>query len=295
MASPELEAAIAEHRANPYTAEKSVEQLRVESEARTNDELLPTGTAYEALSANGVACEWITLPDSDTSKVFYFIHGGGYYRGSVPSSRLPAARLAAACGMAVLSVEYRLAPEHPFPAAIDDVMSAYRWLLSERVAASRVVVGGISAGGGLSAALLQAAKRGGDPMPAGVVPLSPWMDLAQSGASYQELANIDPVISKGYLDRMAGYYLADTPVSHPEASPLHGDLTGLPPQLLQVGSAETMLDDSVAYTRAVAVAGSPVALEVYADAIHGWHGAPSLPEADAAVASIAAFCTQVLS
>ncbi|MEM7407426.1 MAG: alpha/beta hydrolase [Pseudomonadota bacterium] len=290
MGSPELDAAIAKHRANPYTPAKSVEQLRAESEARTNDSLLPVGTTYAPLSADGVACEWIALPHSDPSKVFYFIHGGGYYRGSVPSSRLPAARLAAACGMAVLSVEYRLAPEHPFPAAIDDVMTAYRWLLAERAAADRVIVGGISAGGGLSAALLQAARRSGDPLPAGVVPLSPWMELTQCGASYRDLADVDPVISKGYLDRMAAYYLAGGSPDHPEASPLHGDLTSLPPQLLQVGSAETMLDDSVAYARAVAMAGSPVTLEVYPDAIHGWHGVPALPEADEAVARIAAFC-----
>jgi epsilon-lactone hydrolase len=294
MASKELQALIATKRANPYSANQSVEELRAQSEARIDPSILPPGTQIEPVLANGVACEWTTVPGSAPDKVFYFIHGGGYYRGSVASSRSPAAEIAAATGARVLSVEYRLAPEHAFPAAMDDVLAAYRWLLSEGIAATNIVVGGISAGGGLTAALLLALKDAGEPLPAGGVPLSPWVDLSQSADSYETKSAADPIISADYLNRMAAYYLGDADVRTPLASPLFGDLSGLPPQLVQVGSFETLLDDSVEYARRLGHANSPVTLEVWDGLVHGWHGSPGLPETQAAMHQIGSFFRRVV-
>jgi epsilon-lactone hydrolase len=293
MASAELTKLIAAKRSNPYTAEKTVADLRREADSRIDDSILPSATHYESVDANGVSCEWIQTPGAMTDKVFYFIHGGGYYRGTVASSRSPAAEIARACGVRVLSVDYRLAPEHPFPAAVDDVVCAYQWLLDQGIANDKIVVGGISAGGGLTGALLLALKASGAPMPAGAVPMSPWMDMTQGAETYASKAALDPSISKEYLDRMAALYVPDGNVRQPLASPNFGDLSGLPPQLVQVGSAEVLLDDSIEYTRRAALANSRVTLEIWDDLIHGWHGSPQLPETHQAIRQIARFFADV--
>ena len=294
MSSDALEALIAGKRARPYSSDQTVEELRRETEARIDANPMPPEVRCEAVNGNDVPMEWIQMPDVDTDRVFYFIHGGGYYRGTVATSRSPAAELSRNCAARTLSVDYRLAPEHPFPAAIDDVLAGYRWLLGQGVDPRNVVVGGISAGGGLTAALLLALKRAGDPLPAGAVPLSPWMDLTQGGASYRTRAAEDPIISKAYLDRMAAYYLAGQDPRNPLASPLFGELAGLPPMLLQVGTAETLLDDSVAFAHRAREAGVDVRLEQWEGLVHGWHGFPQLPETHEAMARIGAFCREVM-
>ena len=295
MPSAELQALIATKRANPYTSAKSVEELRRETEARIDASVLPAGTEVRSVDADGVACEWIRTPDVDDQRVFYFIHGGGYYRGSVASSRLPAAAISAACGATTLSVDYRLAPEHPYPAAIDDVITGYRWLLTQGIDPKRIVVGGISAGGGLTLALLLALRDRGEPLPQAAVPISPWTDLTQSGRSFTTRADVDPVISKAYLDRMAQYYLVDTDPHTPLASPLFGTFEGLPPLLIQVGSAETMHDDSAEFARRAQCAGVEVTLQVWDDAIHGWHGSANVPEATNAIEQIGQFYRSVVA
>lgn len=293
MPSPELVKLVKAKRAAPYGPDKTIDELRSETDARVDDSILPVGTCYEAVDADGVACEWIATPGVADDQVFLFIHGGGYYRGSIASSRSPAAEIARACGVRVLSVEYRLAPEHAFPAALDDVVTAYKWLLRQGISNDNVVVGGISAGGGLTAALLLALKADGTAQPAGAVPLSPWLDLTQSGATFESKADVDPIISKVYLDRMAALYVPDGDVRTPLVSPLFGDLSGLPPQLIQVGSAEVLLDDSIEYARRLAIADSRVTLDVWEGLIHGWHGSPSLPETQRAIGQIARFFSDV--
>ncbi|MDD9902891.1 MAG: alpha/beta hydrolase [Rhodospirillaceae bacterium] len=289
MASAALEKLIAAKRANPYRPDKSVEELRAESEARAA-EPLPEGTVCETVDADGVAAEWVSGAGSSAERTFLFIHGGGYYRGSPASSRAATSRLSAATGARVLSTSYRLAPENAFPAAIDDVYTVYRWMLAQGVDAGTCMVGGISAGGGLTLALLLKLKAAGDPLPAGAVPMSAWTDLTQSSETFQSKADIDPTISKHYLDRMAEAYLAGADPKTPLASPLYGDLSGLPPMLVQVGTAETMYDDSRLYAEKAQAAGVDITFEPWEDMIHGWHGSAAvLPEAQEAIDSVGAY------
>ena len=289
MASQALQDLIAAKRANPYSAGKILAELRAEADARAQTPL-PGGTAHGAADANGVPGEWVDAPGVATDRVFLFLHGGGYYRGSSASSRVTSARIAAACKARVFSVDYRLAPEHPFPAAVDDAHTAYRWLLDQGIAANRIAVGGISAGGGLTLALLLKLKQIGAPLPAAAIPLSAWTDLTQSGDTMVSKAAIDPSISKAYLDRMAGYYLAGVDPKTPLASPLYGALEGLPPLLIQVGKAETLLDDSRRFAERARAASVDITYEAWDDMIHGWHGnSDVLPEALDAIAAIGAF------
>jgi len=292
MASEALQTLIAAKRANPYTPRMTLAELRADADSRAAAPL-PAGTTHRAVDADGVPGEWVDAPDAALDRVFLFLHGGGYYRGLAASSRATAARIAAACGARVFSIDYRLAPEHPFPAAVEDAHAAYRWLLDQGIAASRIAVGGISAGGGLTLALLLTLKEAGAPLPAAAVPMSAWTDLTQSGATMASKADIDPAISKAYLDRMAGYYLAGADPRSPLASPLHGALDGLPPLLIQVGTAETLLDDSRRFAERASAAGVDVTYEAWDDMIHGWHGnGDVLPEANEAIAAIGAFFKQ---
>jgi monoterpene epsilon-lactone hydrolase len=215
--------------------------------------------------------------------------------GSAAATRATAARISAATGARVLSINYRLAPEHPYPAAIDDTHTAYHWLLATGADPSRTFVGGISAGGGLTLALLLRLRDAGEPLPAGAIPMSPWTDLTQSGKSFEINAASDPIISKAYLDRMSALYLADADATTPYASPLHGDLSKLPPLLIQVGSAETLLDDSTEFVRKAADHQVEVAYEVWSQMFHGWHSsAHILDDAQRAIDNIGDFCTQQL-
>lgn len=289
MASAALDKLIAAKRANPYQPDKSVEALRVEASARA-DEPLPAGASYELVDADGVAAEWVDGDGSTRERTFFFIHGGGYYRGSPASSRATAARISAATGARVLSTSYRLAPEHAFPAAIDDVYTAYRWMLSNGADSATSMIGGISAGGGLALALLLKLKDSGDPLPAGAVPMSAWTDMTQTAETFRTKADVDPTISKIYLDRMSGYYLNGADPKTPLASPLFGDLSGLPPLLVQVGTSETMLDDSRLFSEKAMTSGVDVTYQPWEDMIHGWHGSAAvLPEAQAAIDSVGAF------
>ena len=256
---------------------------------------LPDGASHQVVDAGGVPSEWVDVPESRADRVFLFIHGGGYYRGSARSTRSVCAWIAGATGSRVLSIDYRLAPEYPFPAAIEDTHATYRWLQAEGIAAERIVVGGISAGGGLTLALLLAVRDAQEPLPAGAVPMSAWTDLAQTGETFITKAAVDPGISKEYLDRFAGLYLDGTDPRTPLASPLYGKLQGLPPILMQVGSAETMLDDSLAFAERAREAGVEVTLEEWPDMFHGWQSqAYQLAEAREAVARIGDFYRQVV-
>ena len=283
-------------RKNPYTEDKTIDQLREETRTASALIPLPENTKFKRVLAENIYAEWITCGDIDTDKIFMFIHGGGYYRGSITTSRATVARISAEAKMRCLSIGYRLAPEHPFPAAIDDTFKAYNWLITMGINPKNIIVSGQSAGGGLCLALLLKIKENNGAQPKGAVALSPWTDLFQSGKTMVTNANIDPIISKKYLDRMANLYLSKTSNISPLASPLYGDLSGLPPMLVQVGSDETMLDDSRRFVKKAKEAKVDVQIEVWEDMFHGWHGsAHILKDAEEAIKSIGSFCRKLFN
>jgi acetyl esterase/lipase len=210
--------------------------------------------------------------------------------GSMRTHRGILAGIVRASGFKTLGLEYRLAPESPFPAPVEDTLSAYRWLLARGYAAENVVLGGDSAGGGLVVAALVAMRYFGDPMPAAGVCISPWVDMEATGKSFVSNATADPSVSRERIMRIAGIYLGGKNPRAPFASPIHADLQGLPPLLVQVGSIETLLDDANMLTQRAKAAGVAVELEVWDDMPHVWHHfAPILPEGQQAIARIGEF------
>jgi monoterpene epsilon-lactone hydrolase len=242
------------------------------------------------VDAGGVPCEWVLAPRVDAGRVVLYLHGGAYYRGSLHTHRDLCSRISRAAGVAVLNVGYRLAPEHPFPAALEDACAAYRWLVGTGIAPGRIFLAGDSAGGGLAAALLLFLREQREALPGGAVLLSPWTDLEQTGPSMASRAAADPSMAKPYLDRVAAIYLGAADPCDPLASPLYGDLRGLPPLLIQVGTAEVLEDDAARFAEKAEAAGVTVRLERWPDMIHVWHRyAVLLPEAQEAIARIGAW------
>ena len=245
------------------------------------------------LGAGGVPAEWITAPNAADDRVLLHLHGGGYVIGTMRGYRAILARLSRASGCRVLGIEYRLAPENPFPAAVDDSVAAYRWLLAQGYDPRKIALTGDSAGGGLVVALLVALRYLGEPMPAAGVCMSAWVDLEGTGESMTTKAEEDPIVQKEMLDFMAQLYLGDRDRKTPLASPLYADLRGLPPLLIQVGSAETLLDDSTRLAERARAAGVEVDLQVWDDMIHVWPlFAPVLPEGQQAIEQIGDFIRQ---
>jgi acetyl esterase/lipase len=232
---------------------------------------LPADVHVEPVEANGVAAEWTWTPGADPSRVVMFLHGGGYVSGSIASHRGTVSQLGREAGTRTLALGYRLAPEHPFPAALEDALAAYRFLLAQGFRAEDIAIGGESAGGGLTIATLAALRDAGDPLPGCAWCASPWVDLEMTGATMATKDAEDPLIHKAYLEDLARQYLAGADPRDPRASSLHADMRGLPPLLIQVGSAETLLDDAVRLAGAAGAAGVEVTLRVWPDMIHAWH------------------------
>ena len=290
-----LKKIIEEKRKNPYTENKTIDQLRKETEIAGSKIPLPKNTKYKNIIAGNVNAEWITCGQVNEHKIFMFMHGGGYYRGSVAATRATVARISAEAKVKCLSIEYRLAPEHPFPAAIDDTYSAYNWLVDKGISSKNIIVSGQSAGGGLCLALLLKIKENNFSQPLGAVALSPWTDLSQSGKTMVTNEHIDPIISRKYLDRFAKLYFPDLNNMSYLASPIIGKLSGLPDILIQVGSAETMLDDSIRFYEKAKKENVNAKLEIWENMFHGWHGnAHILKDAENAIISIGKFCRKLL-
>lgn len=227
--------------------------------------------ALTPVDAGGVPAEWSLAPGSDAAKVLLFLHGGGYISGSLTSHRTMASGAGRAAGICTLAIAYRLAPEHPFPAALEDALAAYDFLLSHGYEASRIAVGGDSAGGGLTLAVFQSLRTRGAALPAAGWLVSPWVDLRMTGASMDTKDAVDPLIHRDYLQQLADAYLSGgASPDDPLVSPLYADLSGLPPLLVQVGSAETLLDDAVRIAGRAGAADVPVTLSVYPHMIHAW-------------------------
>lgn len=231
----------------------------------------PEGVTFAKVDAGGVPGFWSRGTGADEDRVLLYLHGGGYVIGEPWGYRPLWSGLARAAGARGLGIDYRLGPEHPFPAAVEDAVAAYGWLLGQGVAPGKLVVAGDSAGGGLAVAMMVEARRRGMPMPAAALAISPWVDLACTGASITAKAAEDPSLTLEGLNNCARQYLGSSPAAAPLASPIHADLSGLPPLLIQVGSAEILLDDAVALAGRAGAAGVEVQLQVWPDMPHVWH------------------------
>jgi len=241
----------------------------------------------DPIDAGSVKAEWIVPPNAAPDRVILYLHGGGYVMGSINTHRAMISRIARASQARALALDYRLAPEHPFPAAVDDATEAYRWLLAQGYKANKIVIAGDSAGGGLALSTLVSIRDAKLPLPACGVPISPWTDMEGTGASMKTNASKDPMIppgANGGLFNMAKAYVAGGDPKNPLASPLHADYKGLPPLLIQVGGTETLLDDSTRVAEKAQAAGIQVNLEVWDEMIHVWHVfAKLLPEGQQAI------------
>jgi acetyl esterase/lipase len=242
------------------------------------------------IEAAGVSAEWFSQPGSDPDRVFLYFHGGGYSTGSINSHRDFLARLCIASGMRVLAADYRLAPEHPFPAQLEDSCRVYLWLIEEQgIHPNHIVMGGESAGAGLTLSTLVSLRDDRLPLPAGGVLISGWLDLDPRSTSMQNNRHYDFVTRIG-LRSMAKRFAPVSEHRNPLVSPIHADMTGLPPLLIQVGAAETLLDDNLRCAEAARSAGVEVKLEVWPDMIHAWHVfAPMLQEGREAIRRIGDF------
>jgi epsilon-lactone hydrolase len=255
----------------------------------------PEDITWEPLDASGVLGEWVVPDDCVPGRAVVYFHGGGYATGTIESARGLSSHLARATRARVLAVDYRLAPEHPLPAAIDDAVTAYRFAISAGHAPEAIALCGDSSGGGLALATLVALRDLGDPLPRTAICLSPWTDLTLSGRSLQANRDADPMVSASTLALMADAYLGAVDRRTPTASPLFADLAGLPPLLLQVGSTELLLDDSTRFAERAEAAGVDVTLEIWDDVFHVWQSfADLLPEARDAIARVGSYVDQRL-
>ena len=275
-------------------SEGSIEEQRAKQEKLARLARLPAHIHCQPVDANGVPAEWIETPDADGGVLLY-LHGGAYVLGSINVHRKLVSRLADATKTRVLAINYRLAPEHPYPAALEDATTAYLWLLNrggltaEGVEPGRIIIAGDSAGGGLALATLVSLRDTGVPLPAGAVCISPWTDLALTGASVESKAGADPILSPEGLALFASYYAGEHDLTSPLVSPLYADLKGLPPLLIQVGADEILLDDAVRFAGKACEAGGDVTLEVWDEMFHVFQMIWLLAETKQAIGRIAEF------
>ena len=246
-----------------------------------------------SVDANGVLAEWVAAPNANDNCAVLFLHGGAYILGSIESNRELAARISKSTRSRVLNIEYRLAPENPFLAAVEDATDAYRWVLDQGIDPAQIAIAGASAGGGLTVAALVSFRDSGSPMPACAVCISPWVDLECIGGTMTSKAGVDPMIQRDGLVGIANIYLNGPDPRTPLAAPLHVDLTGLPPTLVLVGTWETLLSDSTRLVEKAESAGVDVTLEQWDEMIHVWPiYAPVLPEGQQAIDRIGEFVRQ---
>lgn len=294
--SPEFNDLVAWLRDRPFEADTAtIEVLRSRFEGLGRRFHNPPPGQFEPDNAGDVPVEWARSVDCIENGAILYLHGGGYAIGSIESHRDLCMRLSAATGIPALNVGYRLAPENRFPAALDDAVTAYRWL-SEKMPADRIVVAGDSAGGGLAMSLLCEARAMELARPAGAVLFSPLVDLAHEGASVHTQAALDPIVTPAGSQMYAVRYLSkDGNYKEPRASALYADLHDLPPILIQVGTSEVLLDDSLRLARKIRKSGGRVDLDCWPEMIHIWpFFAAEVPEAREAIASAATFIRDVI-
>lgn len=288
MASPELASVLDMLRASDLFG-GTLHEMRERWDAQAAATPDAPGVRSEPVDAGGVPAVWFHPEDAAPGAIVY-LHGGGYIVGSIATHRLLMGGLAIATARPVLGVEYRLAPEHPHPAAIDDAAAAYGWVLAAGIDPGRVVIAGDSAGGGLTVATMLRLRETGAPLPAGGVCISPWSDLGLGTGTMRTKADVDPLVTRRILEMGAGAYLAGADARTPSASPRFADLAGLPPLLVQVGTEEMLLDDARLLAERAEAHGVDVTLEVWDEMFHVWHAfAALLPEGQQAIDRIGAW------
>lgn len=249
----------------------------------------PRECTFEPVDAGGVAAVWVKAAEANDMYTILYLHGGGYIVGSHESHRGLIGSLSKKCGARVLAPDYRLAPEDPYPAALDDAIAVYRWLVDQKISPSRIAIGGDSAGGGLSLATLLKLKALGSVLPAAAFCISPWVDLACTGETIETNATQDPLITKELLRLSASLYAGQTSMRTPFLSPLYGDLTGLPPTLVLVGTGDLLLSDSERIVDALKRANVPCRLRQWDQMFHVFPLSTFLPESKEAFEQVADF------
>ncbi len=288
MASEEIEKVIQLIKSQPRNSGADVTKQRAAME--NISEHVARDVTCTPVDVSGVRGEWIEPPGSMVDRVILYLHGGGYTAGSIRTHSAMVARIARASKARALIMNYRLAPEHPFPAALEDATLAYRWLRGENFSPTRIVIAGDSAGGGLTLATLLRLRDAREKMPAAGVAISPWTDLEGTGESHQLKIEQDPMVTSESLFGSAAMYCAGNDPKNPLISQIHADFRGLPPLLIQVGAEEILLDDSRRVAERARAAGVQVDLEVWPDMIHVWHVfAKILPEGQRAIDRIGEF------
>lgn len=283
-------------RSVPSISRESISDYRTLAVEVQGRERLPAGISVRRCKFANLRSEWICSTHVDSEGTILFLHGGGFIVGSCATYRNFASRLAISTRSRVLMPEYRLAPEFPFPAAVKDAKTVYDELVRRGTAPQKLVTIGDSAGGGLCAALLLALRDSGCQMPVAAVLISPWTDLTFSGETYRTRASADPIDRLPALRRMAELYLGGSDPANPLASPIFGDLDGLPKVLIQVGDHEVLLDDSLQFFARAKERGVQAQIEVWPEMWHCWHmSAPALPEANRAIRRIGAFVRDAMS
>lgn len=266
-----------------------VAAMRAMMEQQASVKAPPADVSRRDFDAGGIPATHIATPGARDDRGVLYFHGGGYVLGSLDTHAELMARVARACRAPVLGIDYRLAPEAPYPAAVDDAVASYLRLTDQGIKPEQIVLAGDSAGGGLALACLLALKARGAPLPAGAALLSPWTDLTASGDSLRSRAEQDPMISPELLAPMAALYLAGSAADDPLVSPLFGDLSGLPPLLIQVGNDEVLLDDSTRLAERAKQAGVTATLQIVDGGYHVFQDHPTLPESVTALSEIGRF------
>jgi monoterpene epsilon-lactone hydrolase len=246
-------------------------QRRKDMDAGFSQYGIARDVTVEPVTANGVRAEWTSTPQDDRDAALLYVHGGGYVIGSLDSHRHVVSEAGRAAKAWALALDYRLAPEHPFPAAVEDAVSGYRYLLSRGIRPGRIAIAGDSAGGGLVVAAMLAIRDAGLAQPTCGWCISPWVDMEGIGESMSSKAETDPMVQKAGLLEMAGLYLGGADPRSPLAAPIYADLKGLAPLLIQVGAAETLLDDAVRLAKVAGAADVRVDLQVWPEMMHVWH------------------------
>ena len=276
--------------ASKFNPNMTIDEMRRSMESLTKLASLPSKTKVEKVSFNGISAEWICAKEAHEDRVILYLHGGGYNIGSPNTHRELAAHISMTSGAKVLLPDYRLAPEHPFPSALEDATSAYRWLLDTGLTGRNISIAGDSAGGALSIATSISLRDTGEPLPASIACISPWIDLEMSGNSIKTHAKIDPLLNLQLLKIMASNYIGDNDPCSPLISPIYADLRGISPLLIHVGSDEMLLDDSTRIAEKAKNAEVDVTLKIYDQMWHAWHlNVRLMPEAKNAIEELGSF------